>query len=99
MYVIQKFECYITNVYNDTFKATLIDLTLPNNNLDEIVTFKINIIKETKRHLIVKGSFFHWSIYSQGQSFDFIDTGRYSKKELLERENKAKEIMDSLNII
>jgi len=102
---LEKWEGCITEVQDDTFTATLVDLKA--NNSDEEAVFFINEISLEERKMIVEGALFYWNIgyeIRNGQrrsvsEIRFRRLPKISKREIDLGKKRAHLLKSMLNIL
>jgi hypothetical protein len=100
--VLQQWEGVVTEIHEDTFCATLIDLT---NNAQprELVKLYLSEISDADRHIFSEGSVFYWTIgrhWSPGGQMTRVSkirlrrTPRWTRNAVAMIESRANSLME-----
>lgn len=100
--VLQQWEGVVTEIHEDTFCATLIDLT-NNAQPKELVELDLSEISEADRHIFSEGSVFYWTIgrhWSPGGQMTRVSkirlrrTPRWTRNAVAMIESRANSLME-----
>jgi hypothetical protein len=103
--VIQEWEGYVQEINNDTFTASLLDITANQNYPTEEADFNIEDVNKFDRHFLRNGAIFRWVIgYYQSPAGSkrrsselvFRRMSRFSSSSIKKADKKAKEFKDEI---
>lgn len=93
----QKWEGYVTELYDDYFSCRLKDLTA--GGTDETADIPYNDISKEDLDTIQLGSVFKWTIDDDGSHISFLKPTYYTKEEIDESKEWASKMIKNLKII